>query len=120
MLVAVRRVRPEMGFSVSGLVRSVVSAPLNIVTGVTHDVAGAAGSLVGDAFHLVGSVGGAAAGAAGQVAAPLGGAIQSLRPAAAPVVAPPSSNLPLILGAGAAGLVLVLLLTRRPAPSAAT
>lgn len=111
-----RRPAPEMGFSLTGAIRSVVSAPLNIATGVTHDVLGAGGSIVSDALGVAGKIGGAAGSAVAQTAGPIGGALQNLRPQA-PVVTPASSNLPLYIGGGVALLVVVLLLTRSKAPA---
>lgn len=123
-----------MGWSVSGLVHSVVSAPLALA----ESVAGSATSGVVTVAKDVGKIGGAAVGAVGSIVKPvvgvvsevgsivpalttqLGPALQNLRPPAAGVVAAPTSNLPLYLGAGAAGLVLLLLLTGKKKPAAPT
>lgn len=111
MLVGLSRRAPEMGFSLTGSIRSLVSAPVNLVKDVTHDVIGAGGSIIGDAVGVVGKVGGAAGSAVGNVTSTLGPALQKLRPEGA-VVTPPASNLPLFIGGGVALLVVVLLLMK--------
>lgn len=118
MIFAMPRRPPEMGWSVTGL----VAAPFNFTKSVVGDVAGTVGSIVGD----VAGIGAQAVGGAARIVTPAlgvvgaaGGAIQNLRPAAAGVVTPPSSNLPIYIGAGAAGLVLLLLLMKPRAPAPA-
>lgn len=118
----------QMGFgwpSVSDVV-GVITAPARVGLGVVSTV-------VKTGINTVGTIGGAATGAvvntvsplargAGQVAstaldvaANLGQKINPAAPPLPPLPPPASSNLPIILGAGAAGLLLVAVLLRRPA-----
>jgi hypothetical protein len=117
-----RRPQPEMGFSITGMLTDVVKAPLNLAVGLTGAAIGAqvdvAKQVVG-AFGTVGRSAGAAVGSTlAATSSGLGPALQALRPPAAAIVPPPASMLPIYLGVGAAGLVLVLLLTAPPKRSA--
>lgn len=73
MLIAVRRPQPEMGFSLTGLIKGVVSAPFQIASTVVHDtvdlgegvlstgvgaVTGTVGTVLGGVGSVVGSVAG--------------------------------------------------------------